>query len=74
LPILHLPEFVEKCHGRVIGRLALAVLLTGAVFFSGCAGAPPPVPRSEVAADPDPEPLTAGIKPLTVEQEEQIEQ
>ena len=57
-------------------------LLLLAILLAGCASrAPDPaatgnvlVPQGDVSADETPEPLTPGIKPLTVEQEETISQ
>lgn len=51
-----------------------------ALVEAGCASRPPaPVPsadisQGDVSADEKPEPLTPGVKPLTVEQEEMIAQ
>ena len=51
-----------------------------ALVETGCASrAPAPVPaadvpQGDVSADEKPEPLTPGVKPLTVEQEEMIAQ
>jgi hypothetical protein len=51
---------------KLLPRLFLAVLLP----LAACAAPPRPIPHSEVVERP--EPLPAGVKPLTVEQEEEV--
>lgn len=65
----------------LLSRLALvAVVASLGLVEAGCARqAPAPVPAADVpqgdaSADEKPEPLTPGVKPLTVEQEEMIAQ
>jgi hypothetical protein len=55
--------------------LSLLALILCSAAFAGCsttAPRTPPVPAPIAQGDDQPEPLTPGIKPLTVEQEEQF--
>lgn len=63
----------------LLSRLALvAVVASVGLVEAGCARqAPVPaadVPQGDASVDEKPEPLTPGVKPLTVEQEEMIAQ
>ena len=65
----------------LLSRLALAAVIASLGLIEvGCARrAPAPVPtvdmpQGDASADEKPEPLTPGVKPLTVEQEEMIAQ
>lgn len=59
--------------GLACSRRHIYAVLCGTAILAGCARHPPPLPAGEAAvAASQSEPPTPGVKPLTLEQEENV--